>query len=132
MYHFIDNSIRGGIAMITTRYARANVPTVPEYDDSLPNQNLIYLDANNLYGWAMSQPLPTHGFHCAGRCTTASWRCWGWLYILSGSAIHTMYTILTTTTHSPTSRRRSVAIYIHQLSDQYFRIMHLKGSSLPI
>ena len=63
MYHFIENSIRGGISMITTRYARANVPTLPEYDASLPNQNLIFLDTNNLYGWAMSQLLPTHGFH---------------------------------------------------------------------
>lgn len=26
------------------------------------NTYLIYLDANNLYGWSMSQPLPTHGF----------------------------------------------------------------------
>ena len=31
-------------------------------DARLPKQNLIYLDANNLYGWAMSQSLLTHGF----------------------------------------------------------------------
>ena len=48
MYHFIENSMRGGISMIITRYVSANVPTLPEYDASLPNQNLIYLDANNL------------------------------------------------------------------------------------
>ena len=48
--------------MITTRYARTNVPTLPAYDASRPNVNLIYLNANNLYGWAMSQPLPTDGF----------------------------------------------------------------------
>ena len=47
--------------MITTRYARANAPTLPAYDASRPNVNLIYLDVNNLYKWAMSQPLPTHG-----------------------------------------------------------------------
>ena len=34
-----------------------------EYDKSKPTKNLQYLDANNLYGWAMSQPLPTGGFH---------------------------------------------------------------------
>ena len=62
MYHFIENSIRGGISMITTSYARANAATLPAYDASRPNVNLIYLDANNLYGWVMSQPLPTHGF----------------------------------------------------------------------
>ena len=49
--------------MISTRHAQANSPSFPDtYDSSLPNQNLIYLDANNLYGWAMSQSLPTHGF----------------------------------------------------------------------
>ena len=58
MYHFIGNSIRGGISMIATRYARTNVPTLPD----LPNQYFIFLDANNLYGRAMSQLLPTHGF----------------------------------------------------------------------
>ena len=63
MYNFVENSIRGGISMISTRHARANNPSFPDtYDDKLPNQNLIYLDVNNLYGWAMSQFLPTHGF----------------------------------------------------------------------
>ena len=33
-----------------------------EYDSSKPTKYLQYLDANNLYGWAMSQPLPTGGF----------------------------------------------------------------------
>ena len=34
-----------------------------EYDENKPTKYLQYLDANNLYGWAMSQPLPTGGFH---------------------------------------------------------------------
>ena len=63
MYNFNENSIRGGISMISTRHAKANNPTIPDtYDSNLPNQKLIYLDANNLYGWAMSQFLPTHSF----------------------------------------------------------------------
>ena len=62
MYHLVENSIRGGISMITTGYARANVPTLPAYDVSLPNLNLIYLDANYLYVWAISQPLRPNGF----------------------------------------------------------------------
>ena len=37
-----------------------------EYDPSRPTKYLQYLDANNLYGWAMSQPLPTGGFHWVG------------------------------------------------------------------
>ena len=63
MHHFVENSVRGGISKISTRHAQANSPSFPgTYDASLPSQNLIYLDANNLYGWAMSQFLPTHGF----------------------------------------------------------------------
>ena len=50
------------ISIISTRYARANAPRQPAYDAIRPDVNLIYLDANNLYGWAMLQPLPTHGF----------------------------------------------------------------------
>ena len=60
MYHFVESTIRGGIS---TRHAQTNSPSFPDtYDSSLPNQNLIYLDANNLYRWEMSQSLPTHEF----------------------------------------------------------------------
>ena len=49
--------------MISARHAQVNNPYFADmYDANLPNQNLIYLNANNLYGWAMSQFLPTHGF----------------------------------------------------------------------
>ena len=33
-----------------------------DYDPDEPSTYIQYLDANNLYGWAMSQSLPTHGF----------------------------------------------------------------------
>ena len=36
-------------------------PYMDEYDSSKPTKYLQYLDDNNLYGWAMSQPLPTGG-----------------------------------------------------------------------
>ena len=48
--------------MIITRYAQANFPTLPGYDANRPHVHLIYFDANNLYGWAIIQPLPTGGF----------------------------------------------------------------------
>ena len=32
------------------------------FDKTKPSTFIQYLDANNLYGWAMSQKLPTHGF----------------------------------------------------------------------
>ena len=44
--------------MISHRHRRANNPLVESYDVANPTNHLIYWDANNLYGWAMSQPLP--------------------------------------------------------------------------
>ncbi|GFT81374.1 uncharacterized protein NPIL_234081 [Nephila pilipes] len=48
--------------MVSHRYAKANNVYLPTYVPSLPNSYIIYLDANNLYGWAMLQNLPTHDF----------------------------------------------------------------------
>ena len=62
MHLFIEKGLRGGISTITNRYSKANNPYVPDFDPSRPSTYIAYLDANNLYGWAMSQPLPTHGF----------------------------------------------------------------------
>ncbi|CAF2101616.1 unnamed protein product, partial [Rotaria magnacalcarata] len=59
----IEKGIRGGISTITHRYAKANNPYIPnDYDENKPNSYISYLDANNLYGWAMSQSLPTGNF----------------------------------------------------------------------
>jgi hypothetical protein len=62
MYLFIEHGLRGGISTISNRYAKANNCYLPDYDPSQPNVFISYLDANNLYGWAMSEALPTHGF----------------------------------------------------------------------
>ena len=59
---FIEKGMRGGISMVSKRHARANNPRVEGYDPEKPNSHIVYLDANNLYGWAMSQALPTGGF----------------------------------------------------------------------
>ena len=48
--------------MISTRYGKANNPYMSEYDSKLPTKYITYLDANGLYGWAMTKPLPTHDF----------------------------------------------------------------------
>jgi len=62
MFEMIDSGIRGGVAMISHRYARANNPGVDDYDPEKPTSYIKGVDANNLYGWAMSQPLPYEGF----------------------------------------------------------------------
>ena len=62
MYEMIDSGIRGGVAMISTRFARANKPGSADYDPNLPESSIIGLDANNLYGCAMSQHLPDGQF----------------------------------------------------------------------
>lgn len=54
--------MRGGISMASKRYAKANKPQATDYDPQKPPKYLMYLDANNLYGWAMSMPLPKGGF----------------------------------------------------------------------
>ena len=59
---FIEEGIRGGVAMISHQYARANAPGMENYNASKCNSYIMYLDANNLYGWVMSQPLPTSNF----------------------------------------------------------------------
>ena len=48
--------------MVSKRYAKANNLYVPSYDPSKLTTYIAYLDANNLYGWAMSMPLPIRGF----------------------------------------------------------------------
>ena len=54
--------------MVSKRHARANNPAIEGYDPEKPNSHILYLDANNLYGWAMSQPLPTGGFQWVEDC----------------------------------------------------------------
>ena len=57
MYHYVENSIRSGISMITTRHDQANSPSFPDTNGAnLPNLDLIYLYAINLYGWAIAHP----------------------------------------------------------------------------
>ena len=62
MHLFIEKGLREGISMITHRHAKANNCYVPDYDPSQPSNHMTNLDANNLYGWAMYQALPVHGF----------------------------------------------------------------------
>ena len=62
MHLMIEQSIRGGVAMIANRHATANNPLVGNYDPNKEKEYIICLDANSLYGWAMSQHLPVGNF----------------------------------------------------------------------
>ena len=62
MFQFIEKGMRGGISYIANRYGKANNKYMKDYNKDKPSKYIMYLDANNLYGWAMSQYLPTGGF----------------------------------------------------------------------
>ena len=58
----IEEGIGGGMCQSTHRYAKANNKYMKNYDKKIESLYLTYLDANNLYGWAMSQKLPVNSF----------------------------------------------------------------------
>ena len=62
MFQFIEKGMRGGISYIANRYGKANNKYMKNHDEKAPTKYIMYLDANNLYGWAMSQYLPTGNF----------------------------------------------------------------------
>ena len=63
MLLMFERGIRGGITQVVRKYASANNKYMGDkFDPKSESSYLQYLDTNNLYGWAMSQPLPTGGF----------------------------------------------------------------------
>ena len=62
MLLMVEEGIRGGICHLIHRYARANNKYMKNYDKNEESSYIKYLEANNLYGWAMSQKLPVNGF----------------------------------------------------------------------
>ena len=62
MLLIVEKQIRGGICHAIRRYGAANNKYMKEYNENNESFYLMYLDANNLYGWAIAQKLPVDGF----------------------------------------------------------------------
>ena len=65
MLLMVEEGIRGGICHSIHRYAKANNKYMKKYNYNEESSYIQYLDANNLYGWAMSKKLPVNGFKWA-------------------------------------------------------------------
>ncbi|GFU27468.1 uncharacterized protein TNCV_4605071, partial [Trichonephila clavipes] len=66
-YIWLESQMRGGICLVSKRYARANNPSLSSiYDPSKPHSYILALNIVNLYGYAMSQFLPTARFQQSG------------------------------------------------------------------
>ena len=59
----VEEGIRGGISHSIHRYAKANHKYMKNYDKNKESSYIQYLDANNLYVWAISQKLPVNNFN---------------------------------------------------------------------
>ena len=62
MLLMVEEGIRGGICHSIHRYAKVNNKYMKNYNNNEESSYIHYLDANNLYGWAMSKKLPVNGF----------------------------------------------------------------------
>ena len=64
----VEKGIRGGICHSIHRYAKVNNKYKKNYDKNNESSYIQYLDANNLYGWAVSPKLPVHGLKWKNIC----------------------------------------------------------------
>ena len=62
-YLFIEKGLRGGNSYIAKKYSKANNEYLNDYGPKKPSTFILYVDVNNLYGWAMSEYLPCGRFN---------------------------------------------------------------------
>ena len=74
MLLMVEKGIRGGVSMINNRYGKANNEYMGKsFIKKEPSKYITHLHANNLYGWAMSKPLLTHGFKWMEKNELETW-----------------------------------------------------------
>ena len=74
MLLMVEQGIRGGVSMIAKRCAKANNKYMGDkFDPNEESRFIQYLDANNLYGWAMLQPLPVGDFKWMDEKENENW-----------------------------------------------------------
>jgi len=125
MYMFFEEEIRGGISCIPGKYAKANNKNIPDYNPNEVVSYIRYLDANNLYGFAMSQPLPLCNFkwryyiqithEIFDLLTNFNYAINFYLYIISGKHIRKELMRLRFSFHLPT-----IIINHHSQRSSYF------------
>ena len=75
MLDMAEEGIRGGVSSIMHRHGKANNKYMgKDFNPENPSKYLVYLDVNNLYGWAMSEPLPTKGFKWMTKEELQDWK----------------------------------------------------------
>ena len=75
MLLMFEKGIRGGVSMIPNRYSKANNKYMgKKFDPRSPSKFISYLDANNLYGWAMMKPLPVGDFKWIKEKESEKWK----------------------------------------------------------
>ena len=74
MLLMFEKGIRGGVSMIPKRYAKANNKYMKDFNLEEESKFIQYLEANNLYGWAMSQPLLVSNFKWMTKSHLENWR----------------------------------------------------------
>ena len=59
---FFEKGMRSRVSYISERYSKTNNKYLKSYDPKQESKHIIYLYANNLYGYMISKFLPTSGF----------------------------------------------------------------------
>ena len=62
MLLMVNSAIRGGMTVLSHRYARSNLKNLPGYDPSKPTTHIAAWDCNSMYGLAQYESLPTGDF----------------------------------------------------------------------